>query len=51
MYNTTRVIKDPDGNVLTSKESVLRRWCEYVAKLINGDNEREREREAWIRGS
>ncbi|KAI5089832.1 arginine-hydroxylase NDUFAF5, mitochondrial precursor [Silurus meridionalis] len=35
-------IKDGDGNVLTSEESVLRRWREYFEQLINKENERER---------
>ena len=37
-----RVIKDEDGNVLTSEESVLRRWKEYFEELMNEENERER---------
>ena len=37
-----RVIKDADGNVLTSEESVLRRWKEYFEELMNRENERER---------
>ena len=36
------VIKDADGNVLTSEESVLRRWMEYFEELMNEKNERER---------
>lgn len=31
-----------DGNVLTSKESMLRRWKEYFEELVNVENERER---------
>ena len=37
-----RVIKDTNGNVLTSEENVLRRWMEYFAELMNEENERER---------
>ena len=37
-----RVMKDRDGNVLTSEESVLRRWKEYFEGLMNEENERER---------
>ena len=37
-----RVIKDANGNVLTSEESVLRRWMEYFEELMNEENERER---------
>ena len=36
------VIKDRDGNVLTSEESVLTRWEECFGELMNEDNERER---------
>ena len=36
-----RVIKDANGNVLTS-ESVLRRWMEYFEELMNEENEREK---------
>ncbi|KAK3518215.1 hypothetical protein QTP70_033908 [Hemibagrus guttatus] len=36
-----RVIKDRDGSVLTSEESVQRRWKEYFEKLIE-ENEREK---------
>ena len=39
-----QVIKDADGNVLTSEESVLRRWMEYFEELMNEENEREREK-------
>lgn len=35
-----RVIKDVVVNVLTSEESVLRRWMEYSEKLMNKENER-----------
>ena len=38
-----RAIKDADGNVLTTEESVLRRWREYFEQLMNEENERERE--------
>ncbi|KAK3572295.1 hypothetical protein QTP86_030253, partial [Hemibagrus guttatus] len=37
-----RVIKDIDGRVLTSEESVQRRWKEYFEELMNGENEREK---------
>ncbi|MFY0383419.1 RNA-directed DNA polymerase, partial [Bacillus sp. YIM B13582] len=37
-----RAIKDGDGNVLTSEESVLRRWREYFEQLMNEENQRER---------
>ena len=30
------------GHVLTSEESVLRRWKEFFKDLMNEDNERER---------
>ncbi|KAK3538365.1 hypothetical protein QTP86_000558 [Hemibagrus guttatus] len=38
-----RVIKDRDGRVLTSEESVQRRWKEYFEELMNKENEREKE--------
>ncbi|KAK3573623.1 hypothetical protein QTP86_029993, partial [Hemibagrus guttatus] len=34
-----RVIKDRDGRVLTSEESVQRRWKEYFEELMNEENE------------
>ncbi|KAK3510608.1 hypothetical protein QTP70_011823 [Hemibagrus guttatus] len=37
-----RVIKDRDGRVLTSEESVQRRWKEYFEELGNEENEREK---------
>ncbi|KAK3551164.1 hypothetical protein QTP70_013896, partial [Hemibagrus guttatus] len=37
-----RVIKDIDGRVLTSEESVQRRWKEYFEELMNEENEREK---------
>ncbi|KAI5611034.1 hypothetical protein C0J50_11940, partial [Silurus asotus] len=37
-----RAVKDEDGNVLTSEETVLRRWREYFEQLMNEENERER---------
>ncbi|KAK3555300.1 hypothetical protein QTP86_014985 [Hemibagrus guttatus] len=37
-----RVIKDRDGRVLTSEESVQRRWKEYFVELMNEENEREK---------
>ncbi|KAK3522612.1 hypothetical protein QTP86_027198 [Hemibagrus guttatus] len=37
-----RVIKDRDGRVLTSEESVQRRWKEYFEEMMNEENEREK---------
>ncbi|KAK3551815.1 hypothetical protein QTP70_027241 [Hemibagrus guttatus] len=37
-----RVIKDRDVRVLTSEESVQRRWKEYFEELMNEENEREK---------
>ncbi|KAK3551899.1 hypothetical protein QTP70_031557 [Hemibagrus guttatus] len=37
-----RVIKDRDGRVITSEESVQRRWKEYFEELMNEENEREK---------
>ncbi|MCJ8736308.1 hypothetical protein PDJAM_G00258080 [Pangasius djambal] len=37
-----RVIKDRDGRVLASEESVQRRWKEYFEELMNEENEREK---------
>ncbi|KAK3563951.1 hypothetical protein QTP86_006275 [Hemibagrus guttatus] len=37
-----RDIKDRDGRVLTSEESVQRRWKEYFEELMNEENEREK---------
>ncbi|KAK3561616.1 hypothetical protein QTP86_010765 [Hemibagrus guttatus] len=37
-----RVIKDRDGRVLTSEESVQKRWKEYFEELMNEENEREK---------
>ncbi|KAK3515275.1 hypothetical protein QTP70_013499 [Hemibagrus guttatus] len=37
-----RVIKDRDGRVLTSEESVQRTWKEYFEELMNEENEREK---------
>ncbi|KAK3524921.1 hypothetical protein QTP86_011507 [Hemibagrus guttatus] len=37
-----RVIKDRDGRVLTTEESVQRRWKEYFEELMNEENEREK---------
>ncbi|MCJ8736954.1 hypothetical protein PDJAM_G00018110 [Pangasius djambal] len=42
-----RVIKDRDRRVLTSEESVQRRWKEYFEKLMNEENEREK-RVEWL---
>ncbi|KAK3512866.1 hypothetical protein QTP70_028938 [Hemibagrus guttatus] len=36
------VIKDRDGRVLTSEQSVQRRWKEYFEELMNEENEREK---------
>lgn len=36
-----KMIKNADGNVLTSEESVLRRWKEYFEELMNIENGRE----------
>ncbi|KAI5619610.1 hypothetical protein C0J50_21007 [Silurus asotus] len=37
-----RETKNGDGNVLTSEESVLRRWRKYFEQLMNDENKRER---------
>ncbi|KAK3509581.1 hypothetical protein QTP70_006451 [Hemibagrus guttatus] len=37
-----RVIKDRDGRVLTSEESVQRRWKEYFEELMNEENEKKK---------
>ncbi|KAK3565532.1 hypothetical protein QTP86_011931 [Hemibagrus guttatus] len=37
-----RVIKDRDRRVLTSEDSVQRRWKEYFEELMNEENEREK---------
>ncbi|KAK4302380.1 hypothetical protein Pmani_025531 [Petrolisthes manimaculis] len=42
-----KMIKDVDGNILTSEESVLRRWKEYFEQLMNIENVRERRLEEW----
>ncbi|KAK3525767.1 hypothetical protein QTP70_007530 [Hemibagrus guttatus] len=39
-----RVIKDRDGRMLTSEDSVQRRWKEYIEELMNEENEREKKR-------
>ncbi|KAK3537919.1 hypothetical protein QTP70_024578 [Hemibagrus guttatus] len=47
-----RVIKDRDGRVLTSEESVQKRWKGYIEELMNEENEREkksRRGELWNR--
>ena len=36
------MIKDRDGNVLTTEELVLRRWEEGIEGLMNEEDERER---------
>lgn len=40
-----RRIKNRNINVLTSEESVLSRWKEHCEKLMNKENERERQME------
>ncbi|KAK3548193.1 hypothetical protein QTP70_005181 [Hemibagrus guttatus] len=45
-----RVIKDRDGRVLTSEESVQRRWKEYFEELMNEENEREKRVEEYRDG-
>ncbi|KAK3568967.1 hypothetical protein QTP86_021378, partial [Hemibagrus guttatus] len=35
-------VKDRDGRVLTSEESVQRRWKEYFEELMNEENDREK---------
>uniref|UniRef100_A0A3B3ILM2 Endonuclease/exonuclease/phosphatase domain-containing protein n=1 Tax=Oryzias latipes TaxID=8090 RepID=A0A3B3ILM2_ORYLA len=40
-----RVIKDRDGKVLTTQESVQKRWKEYFEELMNVENDRERREE------
>lgn len=37
-----RLIKDRNGNVVTSENSVLRRWMKYFEKLVNEETKRER---------
>ena len=39
-----RLIKDRDGNIITSKEGVLRRWKKYFEEL-NDENKREHKKE------
>ena len=36
-----RVMKDENGNVMTSSEADLKRWKEYFEKLMNKKNDRE----------
>ena len=36
-----RVIKDENGNVMVNSEAVLKRWKEYIEKLMNEENNRE----------
>ena len=36
-----RVLKDENGNVMVSLETVLKRWKEYFEKLMNKENDRE----------
>ncbi|XP_037781005.1 uncharacterized protein LOC119577470 [Penaeus monodon] len=41
-------MKDKNGNILTSEDSVLKRWKEYFEGLMNGEDEGERRPvEAW----
>ena len=35
------MIKDRDGNAITNRENVLRRWKEYFEELRNEKNKRE----------
>ena len=35
------VIKDENGNVMVNSEAVLKRWKEYIEKLMNEENNRE----------
>ena len=35
------VIKDENGNVMANSEAVLKRWKEYLEKLMNEENNRE----------
>lgn len=35
------MIKDRDGNILTSEENVGRRWKEYSEELLNEEYERK----------
>ena len=35
-----RVIKDKNGNVMVNLEAVLKRWREYLEKLMNKENNR-----------
>ena len=37
------MMKDKDGNLMTDEERVLRIWKEYYMRLMNEENERERE--------
>ena len=34
-------MKDENGNVMVSSESVLKRWKKYFEKLMNKENDRE----------
>ena len=44
-----RIMKDEYGNVMISLEAVLKRWKEYLKKLINEENNREfRKEEAKV---
>ncbi|MCJ8733936.1 hypothetical protein PDJAM_G00229520 [Pangasius djambal] len=45
-----RVIKDRDGRVLTSEESVQRKWKDYFEELMNEENEREKRVEGVTSG-
>ncbi|KAK3516282.1 hypothetical protein QTP70_008650 [Hemibagrus guttatus] len=46
-----RVIKDRDGRLLTSEESVQRRWKECFEELMNEENEREKRVEGELCGT
>ena len=39
------MIKDKDGKIIASEESVLRRWKKYFEELLNEENEREHRNE------
>ena len=36
-----RVLKDENGNIMVSLEAVLKRWMEYIEKLMNEENNRD----------
>ena len=39
--DAVRVIKNENGNMLVNLEAVLKRWKEYLEKLMNKENDRE----------